>query len=129
MSEFDIVIVGGGPAGLSGASSIVRQGHKTLLFDSGKYRNALTKHMHTVPGWDHQDPATFRGKARADLERYGCVTVENVEVETLKKREDGVFEATSNGKSWMGRKIVLATGVEDILLDIPGYQECWVSGM
>lgn len=129
MSEFDIIIVGGGPAGLSAASSIVRQGHKTLLFDSGKYRNALTKHMHTVPGWDHQDPATFRAKARTDLERYGCVTVEDAGVETLKQREDGIFEATSNGKAWTGKKVILATGVEDILPAIPGYEDCWVSGM
>ncbi|KAI2469307.1 FAD/NAD(P)-binding domain-containing protein [Annulohypoxylon bovei var. microspora] len=127
--EYDIVIVGGGPAGLSAASSIVRQGHRTVLFDSGKYRNALTRHMHTVAGWDHQDPAAFRAKARADFERYGSVTVEDVEVETIKRREDGLFEATASGKTWTGRKVILATGVEDVFPAIPGYGECWVSGI
>ncbi|KAI0886477.1 FAD/NAD(P)-binding domain-containing protein [Annulohypoxylon maeteangense] len=127
--EYDIIIVGGGPAGLSAASSIERQGHKTVLFDSGKYRNALAKHMHTVAGWDHQDPAAFRAKARADFERYGSVTVENVEVETIKQREDGLFEATASGRTWTGKKVILATGVEDVFPAIPGYSECWVSGI
>ncbi|KAK5636072.1 hypothetical protein RRF57_011784 [Xylaria bambusicola] len=128
-SEFDILIVGGGPAGLSAASSIVRQDHKTILFDSGMYRNRQSKYMHTVPGWDHQDPADFREKAKEDLGRYGSLTVKDAEVETLKQREDGIFEATACGETWTGKKVILATGVEDIFPDIPGYSECWVSGM
>ena len=95
---YDVIIVGGGPAGLSAASCLVRQGHKTVLFDSGKYRNALTKHMHTIPGWDHQDPAVFRAKAREELERYGSVTVEDVEVETLQE-ECGAKRKTPSGHS------------------------------
>lgn len=130
-AEYDIIIIGGGPAGLSAASSIVRQGHKTLLLDSGKYRNAESKHMHTVATWDHRDPEEFRAAARADLARYGTVAVENAEVETVKKREDdGFFEVTAgNGTPWIGKKLILATGVEDVFPDIPGYAECWVTGM
>ncbi|KAI1123768.1 FAD/NAD(P)-binding domain-containing protein [Nemania abortiva] len=129
-SQYDIIIIGGGPAGLSAASSIVRQDHKTLLLDSGKYRNALSKHMHTVPSWDHKDPEEFRSAARAGLARYGSVTVENAEVVSLKKRPDELFEAaTGDGKTWVGKKIILATGVEDVFPDIPGYADCWVSGI
>lgn len=128
-SEYDILIIGGGPAGLSAAASIVRQDHKTALFDSGKYRNTQSKHMHTVPAWDHRDPAEFRSASLAGLERYGSVTVENVEVETIKKNDDGTFEVSAGGKTWKGKKVILATGVEDIFPDIAGYAECWVSGM
>lgn len=127
--EYEIMVIGGGPAGLSAASSIVRQSHKTVLFDSGKYRNSLSKHMHTVASWDHRDPAAFRAAARADLDRYGSVTVENVEIESIKKRDDGLFEATADGKTWTSKKVVLATGVEDVFPEIPGYAECWVSAM
>ena len=127
--EYDIIIIGGGPAGLSAASSVVRQDHKTILFDSGRYRNSLSKHMHTVPTWDHRDPHEFRTAARADLERYGSVTVEATEVFRLVQREDGVFEATAGGKTWTGKKVILSTGVEDVFPDIEGYPECWVSGM
>jgi thioredoxin reductase len=128
-SEYDIIIIGGGPAGLSAAASIVRQHHKTLLFDSGKYRNAESRHMHTVATWDHRDPKEFRDAAKKDFERYGTVTVEDVEIETVKKRDDGSFEVTSAGKKWLGKKLILTSGVEDVYPDIPGYAECWVKGM
>lgn len=128
-SEYDIIIIGGGPAGLSAAASIVRQDHKTILFDSGKYRNAETKHMHTLPSWDHRDPAEFRAASLADFKRYESVTVENTEIESVKKNEDSTFTVTGGGKSWTGKKLLLATGVEDVFPDIPGYADCWVSGM
>ncbi|KAI1387709.1 FAD/NAD(P)-binding domain-containing protein [Hypoxylon trugodes] len=129
--EYEIIIIGGGPAGLSAASSIVRQGHKTILFDSGVYRNSPSKHLHAVPGWDYRDPEDFRGAARKDLARYGTVEVENLEIQRLRQRDDGLFEATSSDgeRTWVGQKVILATGVEDVLLDIPGYAECWVSGI
>lgn len=128
-SEYDILIVGGGPAGLSAASSIVRQDHKTVLFDSGKYRNAESKHMHTLPSWDHRDPAEFRSASLAGLQRYGSFTVENVDVETIRQKDDGSFEVSAGGRIWAGKKVILATGVEDIFPDIAGYAECWVSAM
>jgi thioredoxin reductase len=129
VSEYEIIVIGGGPAGLSAAASIVRQDHKTVLFDSGKYRNAQSKHMHTVPTWDHQDPQAFRAAAIKDLERYGSITVKRVEIETIKQRDDGLFEAISSGETWTGKKVILATGIEDVFPDIPGYAECWISGM
>ena len=128
-SEYDIIIIGGGPAGLSAAASIVRQDHKTLIFDSGAYRNAKSKYMHTLPSWDHRDPAEFRSASLSGLERYGSITVEQVEIETIKKSDDGIFEASGANKTWRGKKVILATGVEDIFPDIAGYAECWVSAM
>ncbi|CAI6332534.1 unnamed protein product [Periconia digitata] len=127
--EYEIMVVGAGPAGLSTAASIVRQDYRVVIFDSGEYRNALSKHMHTLPTWDHQDPAAFREAAVKDFARYGSVSIENVQVESIKKREDGLFEASAGGKSWTAQKVVLATGVEDVFPDIPGYAECWVSGI
>lgn len=128
-STYDIIVIGGGPGGLSAVASIIRQDHKTILFDSGRYRNATSKHMYTVPSWDHRDPGEFRAASVADFARYGSVTVENVEIDTIKQREDGAFEASSNRKTWTGKKVILATGVEDVLPNIPGYVDCWVKGM
>ncbi|KAK2611673.1 hypothetical protein N8I77_005003 [Diaporthe amygdali] len=128
-SEYDIIIIGSGPAGLSAAASIVRQDHTTLLFDSGKYRNAKTNHMHTVPSWDDRGPAEFRAASPRDLERYGTVTVEHIEVERIKQNQNGIFEATAAGKTWTGKKVILATGVEDVFPNIPSYTDCWVSGI
>lgn len=128
--SFDIMVIGGGPAGLGAASAVARQDHTTVLFDSREYRNAKGKHMHTVPTWDHQDPNDFRSAARADFGRYGAlVTVANAKVDNIKQREDGIFEAVAGAQVYTGRKVVLATGVKDVFPDIPGYSHCWGSGM
>ncbi|PVH92816.1 FAD/NAD(P)-binding domain-containing protein [Periconia macrospinosa] len=128
-SHYEIMIIGAGPAGLSTASSIVRQDHKVLLFDSGSYRNAESKYMHTLPTWDHQDPLRFREAAMKDFDRYGSVSVEKKHVESLKKCDDGLFEAKAGENTWRAKKVVLATGVEDVFPEIPGYSDCWVSGI
>ncbi|KAJ4391003.1 hypothetical protein N0V93_004602 [Gnomoniopsis smithogilvyi] len=128
-AAYDILIIGGGPAGLSAAASIVRQDHSIYLFDSHQYRNAASKHMHTLSSWDHRDPAEFRDAALKELERYGTVTVDRTEVESIKQTEDGMIEATGSGKTVKGKKVILATGVEDIFPDIPGYADCWVTGI
>ena len=129
-SPVDILIIGGGFAGLSAASSIVRQAHSIAILDSGKYRNEASQHMHTMPTWDHRNPEGFRAGAKKEFERYGCVEIANVAVRSIKKTDQGLFEATAEiGQVWTGRKLILATGVEDIYPDIEGYAECWVSGM
>lgn len=124
-----IIIIGGGPAGLSAAASIVRQDHTIYLFDYQQYCNAAVKHLHTVPSWDHRDPAEFRAASLKELERYSTVTVGPTEVESIKQNEDGRIEARGSGKKVLGKKLILATGVEDVFPEIPGYAECWVSGM
>jgi NADPH-dependent glutamate synthase beta subunit-like oxidoreductase len=52
ITDYDVVIVGGGPAGLSALSGLSRVRRKSLLIDSGEYRNGLTRHMHDVIGND-----------------------------------------------------------------------------
>lgn len=123
----DVLIIGGGPAGLSVATGLARQLYKTVVFDSGVYRNARSNHMHNVAGWDHQSPAAFRKKAREDLiSRYNTIHFEDVAVTAVRKNTDGHFEAEDGqGRTWTGRKLMLATGVRDIYPNIPGYDEVW----
>jgi hypothetical protein len=52
VTDYDVVIVGGGPAGLSALSGLSRVRRKALMIDSGEYRNGLTRHMHDVIGND-----------------------------------------------------------------------------
>ena len=91
--------------------------------------------MHAVPTWDHRDPADFRAATKRDLlARYNTTSFVDVGIKTLKKfaRKDGssLFEAVDeNGKSWWGRKVVLATGITDVFPDIEGYEDCWIKGI
>ncbi|KAF2014416.1 FAD/NAD(P)-binding domain-containing protein [Aaosphaeria arxii CBS 175.79] len=129
-SLVDVLIVGGGVAGLSAASTIVRQDHSVLVLDSQQYRNGGSKHMHTVPTWDHRNPADWRAAAKNDFERYGTVSIEQEEAVKAEQLEDELFKVTAaSGKHWKAKKLILATGVEDVLPDIPGYSECWISGI
>jgi len=83
--------------------------------------------MHNVLGFDHTSPSDFRAAARRDLTtRYNTNTFVEQNVDTLRKREDGLFEAKdTQGKVWVGKKVILATGVRDIFPSIEGYETCW----
>jgi gliotoxin/aspirochlorine biosynthesis thioredoxin reductase len=135
MTPYDVLIIGSGPAGLSTATALARQLHTAVVFDSGVYRNARTKHMHNVPTWDHRDPAEFRAKAREDLfARYDTVRIENIAVKAVRGLEGGGFEAEDEkGMVWKGKKLVLAVGVEDLVEEmeevIPGYEKLWGRGV
>ncbi|KAI0161880.1 FAD/NAD(P)-binding domain-containing protein [Hypoxylon sp. FL1284] len=132
----DVLIFGGGPAGLACAAGLARQQHTAIVFSSGVFRNARARHMHNVVGWDHAEPSAFRAKARADLvARYPSVRFRDVEVRSVRKLADAGaqtrFEAAdAEGNAYVGRKVVLATGVRDVMPESPkGYGELWGRGI
>ncbi|KAF4458819.1 hypothetical protein FALBO_14439 [Fusarium albosuccineum] len=127
MPLVDALIIGAGPAGLSAALALARQLHTAVVFDSSLFRNARSTHMHTIPTWDHKDPAAFRGATRKEvLERYSTISFEDCEVVKVEKTSAGDFAATAaDGTTFTGRRVLLASGVTDLPLDIKGYEECW----
>ncbi|KAF7913404.1 hypothetical protein BELL_0910g00030 [Botrytis elliptica] len=139
-SLVDVLIIGAGPAGISCAAALARLRHTAIVFSSNKFRNEKSKHMHTVSTWDHRDPSEFRAASREDiLARYKTICFEDVGIQTIEKvskdgegegEGSGIFKAIDDtGKDWWGRKLVLATGVKDIMVDIEGYEECWAKSI
>ncbi len=125
----DVVIVGGGPAGLNAALMLGRARRKVLLLDSGQPRNATVHAMHGFLSRDGMDPAALRQTAREQLAAYPTVQVRDVEVQAAAP-EGGQFTLTlSDGTTEQARRLLLATGVVDQLPSIPGLGELWGRGV
>ena len=124
----ETLIIGGGPGGLATALGLARARREVIIFDSGEYRNRHVQHMHNVNTWDHANPTSFREAACQELlqGRYSTVKLQKVIITHVVKRPDGIFEATDDmDETWLGKTLVLATGVTDLMPDLPGYRECW----
>jgi gliotoxin/aspirochlorine biosynthesis thioredoxin reductase len=128
---YDCIIIGGGPAGLAIATGLARLLHSAVVLDSGVYRNGRERHVHNVLGFDHQEPAALRKKAKDDiLARYTTIDFRNVTVTQVWRTSSGTFEAIdANGQRYSGKKLALAVGVRDVLPRIEGYAECWGRGI
>ncbi|KAF2122848.1 hypothetical protein BDV96DRAFT_481611 [Lophiotrema nucula] len=126
----DSLIIGGGPAGLTAASTLARQVQSSIIFDDGTYRNKLSNDMHMVLAADSESPDTYRDKARNEiLSNYDTVAFEETTITRVTKIEGGFSAEDDNGGKWEGKKLILATGVTDIYPAIEGYAECWSTGI
>ncbi|KAL4927774.1 NAD(P)/FAD-dependent oxidoreductase [Aspergillus undulatus] len=134
-TDYDFIVVGGGPAGLSVASGLSRVRRKTALFDSHQYRNDPTREMHDVIGNDGTPPAEFRAAARAQISRYPTASFIDLAVTEITPLSDSNNTLTSfsvksaNGTTYTSRKVVLATGLVDVLPDTPGVREYFGKGI
>ena len=125
---YDVVIVGGGPAGLSAATILGRARRRVLVCDDGRYRNDVSGALHGFLSRDGMHPAELRRIGREQLERYE-VEVRSVRVTAARAVERG-FELTLADGARLGcRKLLLATGVEDKLPPVEGMQRFFGSGV
>ncbi|KAM0471932.1 hypothetical protein ACHAPX_009068 [Trichoderma viride] len=134
-ADYDAIIVGGGPAGLSAASGLARVRRNVLLIDSGEYRNAQTRHLHDVIGFDGVTPAYFRWLARKQILAYGTVNLVNGTVTKIQPEANNSYFTVSadypgdNNVVFTTRKVILATGLRDLLPSTPGFAENWGKGI
>jgi thioredoxin reductase len=117
---WDVVIAGAGPAGLSAALVLGRARRRVLLCDTGTPRSWASKQMHAYLSRDGIPPARFLEIARREVLAYPGVRYRPVEI-TRARRVSGGFSVTLAGKSTVRtRKLLIATGMFDLLPRIPG---------
>lgn len=124
-THFEVIVVGGSYAGLSAAMALGRSLRKVLVIDSGKPCNRMTPHSHNFITHDGKTPAEIAALARVQVEQYETVHFYNGLAIKARKLEKGFEIETDDGKCFSTQKLIFATGVKDIMPDIPGLAECW----
>jgi thioredoxin reductase len=121
----DVIIVGGGPAGLNAAVVLGRCRRKVLLFDTGQYRNRWSHGMHNYLTRDDILPPDFISISRTEAEKYGVKLV-GKKVTKARKNDEGIFVVTDENKEqYFSKKLLIATGVADNVPDVPGLMEMY----
>jgi thioredoxin reductase (NADPH) len=118
-AEFEVAVVGGGPAGLTSALYTTRLGHDTVLIDRGGGRAAMMMDTHNVIGV----PETVSGneflqRAREQVREYGAAFHRDL-VTDVERRADGRFLLSTNSGSFVADRVVLGTGFDDARPDPP----------
>ena len=126
---FDVIIIGGGPAGLSAALVLGRSRKRVLVCDAGKPGNAVS---HAARGFLSRDgiaPAELLKIGREQLRPYKSVEIQLGEVIDAKHLGDYFQITFNNGTQYVSRKILLATGISYILPNIEGLAPLWGSSV
>ena len=124
-NNYEVLIIGGGPAGLSAAMTLGRMSRTALLCDDNRPRNAPSSHVNNFPSRDGIHPAEWRKETRKNLEKYTSVESVTASVTSVQKDTSGFFAQLSTGEQVNAKKIILAYGVVDTLPTIPGFKELW----
>jgi thioredoxin reductase len=124
VSDWDVVVVGGGAAGLSGALMLGRARRTVLVVDAGEPRNAPAEGVHGLLGRDGMPPAELLERGRAEVRAYGG-EIRGGEVESVERAGDLFAVRLAGGGTVRARRLLVTTGLVDELPDLPGLRERW----
>ena len=123
--DFDVIIIGGSYSGLAAGMALGRALRKVLIIDSGKPCNRYTPHSHNFITHDGRVPAEIAALARKQVEKYSTVKFFNGLAILAAKKADLFYVSTDANTMFRAKKLIFATGVRDLMPDIPGFEECW----
>jgi thioredoxin reductase len=125
MDEYDVVIVGGGAAGLSAALVLSRARRRVAVIDAGTPRNAPAAHMHGFLSRDGLPPGDLLAIGRQEITGYGGDLIDGRAAVVVPGADTGFHVRLVDGPALSTRRVVIATGLRDELPDIPGVRERW----
>ena len=124
-NDFDVIVVGGSYSGLAAAMALGRALRRVLVIDGGKPCNRQTPHSHNFVTHDGRPPAEIAMLARSQVEAYDTVSFfDGLATQALPGLSAFTLQTDSND-SFHAQKLILATGIRDLLPAIPGFAECW----
>jgi thioredoxin reductase len=123
-SSYDVVVVGGGAAGLNGALMLARSRRSVVVLDAGQPRNAPAQGVHGLLARDGISPAELLERGRAEVRSYGGAVVSGT-VTTVDRLPSGFTARLADGRAVSGRRLLVTTGVVDELPEVPGLRERW----
>jgi thioredoxin reductase len=122
--DVDVLVIGGGAAGLTAAVTLGRARRNTVVIDSGAPRNAPSPGVHMFLTRDGISPADLTGIGRQEVESYGGRFIDGTAVTASRSGEN--FAVTiDDGRAITARRLMVTTGLTDELPDIPGVRELW----
>ena len=124
-NTYDVLIIGGGAAGLSAAQMLGRSRRSVAVVDSGEPRNAPAQGVHGFLSRDGVSPAELLRIGRAEARHYGAQVVEGEAVAAAGNAADGFSVTLADGSVILGRRLLITTGLVDELPEIAGLRERW----
>src|SRR5215218_7641926 len=122
--RYDVVVVGGGAAGLSGALTLARARRRVLVVDAGEPRNAPAGHVHNYLGREGTQPAELLATGREEVAGYGGEFLGG-RVVSAERLEGGFTVHLEDGDTVSARRLLVTTGLTDELPGVPGVAELW----
>ncbi|MYZ40348.1 MULTISPECIES: NAD(P)/FAD-dependent oxidoreductase, partial [unclassified Streptomyces] len=122
---WDVVVVGGGAAGLSGALTLARARRSVLVIDAGRPRNAPASHVHTYLAREGTPPSRLLATGREEVTGYGGEIIEGSAVAAERLADGGFRVALADGSAVTARRLLVTTGLVDELPPVPGLAERW----
>jgi thioredoxin reductase len=119
--DYDVLVAGGGAAGLSAALVLLRARRTVVVVDAGRPRNAPAAHLHGFLSRDGLPPGELLAVGRAEVAGYGGTLLDD----TVVGVEPGFSVRLASAPALRARRILVATGLRDELPDIPGVRERW----
>jgi thioredoxin reductase len=124
MTTYDVVVIGGGAAGLNGALVLARSRRSVAVIDAGAPRNRPAEGVHGLFGHDGIPPAELLERGRAEVRRYGGHVVDG-DVATATRDGDGFVVSLADSRTVRARRLLIAAGLMDELPDIVGLRARW----
>ncbi|MHA6249493.1 NAD(P)/FAD-dependent oxidoreductase [Pontibacter sp. CAU 1760] len=121
---YDVIVIGGGPAGLNAAMILGRSRRKVIVFDGGKPRNRWSNNMNGFLTSDGMDPRDFIKKGRAELAKYS-VEIKDIEIDSATYSKSQYVVNDAAGNVYHSRKLLLATGLKDNWLELDGFEDLY----